>query len=105
MNSVSTLGQTGNPGRADRTSTGKEHFEVLDGLRGSAAILIVIFHVFNYSFGWDTPLSLMHHAYLAVDFFLGYPALSSPTPTMTDGHECLPSNSFASGSSDFILWC
>jgi len=71
MNDVSTLGQTGSAVRADRTSTGKEHFEVLDGLRGSAAILIVIFHVFNYSFGWDTPLSLMHHAYLAVDFFFG----------------------------------
>src|SRR3984893_14365396 len=71
MNDVSTLGQTGSVVRADRTSTGKEHFEVLDGLRGSAAILIVIFHVFNYSFGWDTPLSLMHHAYLAVDFFFG----------------------------------
>src|SRR5271163_2414411 len=71
MNDVSTLGQTGSAVRADRTSTGKEHFEVLDGLRGSAAILIVVFHVFNYSFGWDTPLHLMHHAYLAVDFFFG----------------------------------
>ena len=71
MNDVSTLGQTGGAVRADRTSTGKEHFEVLDGLRGSAAIPIVIFHVFNYSFGWDTPLSLMHHVYLVVDFFFG----------------------------------
>ena len=71
MSDVSTLGQTGSAVRTDRTSTGKEHFEVLDGLRGSAAILIVIFHVFNYSFGWDTPLSLMRHAYLAVDFFFG----------------------------------
>jgi peptidoglycan/LPS O-acetylase OafA/YrhL len=32
----------------DRTSSEKEHFEVLDGLRGSAAFLIVLFHVFNY---------------------------------------------------------
>jgi peptidoglycan/LPS O-acetylase OafA/YrhL len=71
MDDVTTLGQTSSAVQADRTSTGKEHFEVLDGLRGSAAILIVIFHVFNYSFGWDTPLSLMHHAYLAVDFFFG----------------------------------
>jgi peptidoglycan/LPS O-acetylase OafA/YrhL len=53
------------------TSSGKEHFEVLDGLRGSAAFLIVIFHLFNYSFGWDTPLSLVRHAYLAVDFLFG----------------------------------
>src|SRR6201992_1737661 len=55
----------------DRTSSGKKHFEVLDGLRGSAAFLIVIFHVFNYSFGWDNSLSLVRHAYLAVDFFFG----------------------------------
>jgi peptidoglycan/LPS O-acetylase OafA/YrhL len=55
----------------DRTSSGKEHFEVLDGLRGSAAFLIVLFHVFNYPFGFRPPLHLMHHAYLAVDFFFG----------------------------------
>jgi peptidoglycan/LPS O-acetylase OafA/YrhL len=55
----------------DRTSSGKEHFEVLDGLRGSAAFLIVIFHLFNYSFGFDSPMSLVRHAYLAVDFFFG----------------------------------
>jgi peptidoglycan/LPS O-acetylase OafA/YrhL len=55
----------------DRTSSGKEHFEVLDGLRGSAAFLIVLFHIFNYPFGFRPPLHLMHHAYLAVDFFFG----------------------------------
>ncbi len=54
---------------ADRTSSGKQHFEVLDGLRGSAAFLIVIFHVFNYSFGFHGPWALVKHAYLAVDFF------------------------------------
>src|ERR1700759_2983623 len=55
----------------DRTSSGKEHFEVLDGLRGSAAFLIVLFHAFNYPFDFRPPLHLMHHAYLAVDFFFG----------------------------------
>jgi peptidoglycan/LPS O-acetylase OafA/YrhL len=53
----------------DHTSSGKQHFEVLDGLRGSAAFLIVIFHVFNYTFGFRGPFALVHHAYLAVDFF------------------------------------
>src|SRR5580704_18403201 len=53
----------------DHTSSGKQHFEVLDGLRGSAAFLIVVFHVFNYSFGFRGPFALVHHAYLAVDFF------------------------------------
>ena len=71
MNNVSALGRTNDAVRADRTSSGKEHFEVLDGLRGSAAFLIVIFHVFNYPFGFKPPLHLMHHAYLAVDFFFG----------------------------------
>ena len=71
MNNVSALGRASDSVRTDRTSSGKEHFEVLDGLRGSAAFLIVIFHLFNYSFGWDTSLSLVRHAYLAVDFFFG----------------------------------
>ena len=71
MNQALAEAQTGSSARPDRTNTGKEHFEVLDGLRGSAAILIVIFHVFNYSFGWNTSLSLLHHAYTAVDFFFG----------------------------------
>ncbi|HEY2467340.1 MAG TPA: acyltransferase [Terracidiphilus sp.] len=53
----------------DRTSSGKEHFEVLDGLRGSAAFLIVIFHLFNYSFGFHGPYAIVKHAHLAVDFF------------------------------------
>jgi peptidoglycan/LPS O-acetylase OafA/YrhL len=57
------------PAVLDRTSSGKEHFEVLDGLRGSAAFLIVIFHLFNYSFGFHGPWALVKHAYLAVDFF------------------------------------
>jgi len=53
----------------DRTSSGKQHFEVLDGLRGSAAFLIVVFHLFNYSFSFQGPWALVKHAYLAVDFF------------------------------------
>src|SRR6201996_8063497 len=55
----------------DRTSSGKEHFEVLDGSRGSAVFLIVLFHIFNYPFGFKPPLHLMHHSYFAVDFFFG----------------------------------
>ena len=71
----------------DRTSSGKEHFEVLDGLRGSAAFLIVLFHIFNYPFGFRPPLHLMHHAYLAVDFFFGLcPALWSRMHTTIAGH-------------------
>ena len=54
---------------AVHTSRGKQHFEVLDGLRGSAAFLIVIFHVSVYSLGFHGPWALVKHAYLAVDFF------------------------------------
>jgi peptidoglycan/LPS O-acetylase OafA/YrhL len=46
----------------------KPHFEILDGLRGVAAILVVIFHLFEAYFPVlsEHPMS---HGYLAVDFF------------------------------------
>lgn len=46
----------------------KPHFPILDGLRGTAAILVVIFHLFE---GYDPSLAShpMRHGYLAVDFF------------------------------------
>lgn len=69
MNDKSASNLTHGAIRADRTSGGKEHFEVLDGLRGSAAFLIVIFHLFNYSFGFHGPYAIVKHAHLAVDFF------------------------------------
>lgn len=46
----------------------KPHYPILDGLRGTAAILVVIFHLFEayYPVPANHP---MHHGYLAVDFF------------------------------------
>jgi peptidoglycan/LPS O-acetylase OafA/YrhL len=46
----------------------KPHYLILDGLRGLAAILVVIFHLFEayYPVPANHP---MHHGYLAVDFF------------------------------------
>jgi peptidoglycan/LPS O-acetylase OafA/YrhL len=46
----------------------KAHYEVLDGLRGTAAICVVIFHIFELVTP-DYAHNPMHHGFLAVDFF------------------------------------
>lgn len=48
--------------------TSKPRFEILDGLRGLAAMIVVAFHLFEtYSSGPDE--QILNHGYLAVDFF------------------------------------
>ncbi|WP_137899532.1 acyltransferase [Sphingomonas sp. 2SG] len=59
---------TANPA-PDRTSVGKTHFEVLDGLRGTAALLVVAFHIQGIAVLFDASKLALPHAYLAVDFF------------------------------------
>src|SRR4051812_23649945 len=46
----------------------KQHFEVLDGLRGIAALAIVIFHFMEWVFP-DVSKNFIGHGFLAVDFF------------------------------------
>ncbi len=46
----------------------KQHFEVLDGLRGIAALAIVIFHFMEWVFT-DFSKNFIGHGFLAVDFF------------------------------------
>ncbi len=54
------------PVNSDRV---KPHFVVLDGLRGTAALLVVAFHIQGITVLFDAQRLLLPHAYLAVDFF------------------------------------
>lgn len=47
----------------------KNHYEILDGLRGVAALLVVAFHIFEALGGGNRFKQLLNHGYLAVDFF------------------------------------
>ena len=46
----------------------KSHYEILDGLRGVASILVVAFHVLE-TYSGDRFHQVINHGYLAVDFF------------------------------------
>lgn len=56
---------------ASRFSDTKEHFVQLDGLRGSAALIVVIYHIFEaLTFvSGASYIPIFNHGYLAVDFF------------------------------------
>ncbi|MFT3782572.1 MAG: acyltransferase [Nibricoccus sp.] len=51
------------------TSSGKPRYEILDGLRGVAALTVVLFHLFEAHSGGDAFVQKINHGYLAVDFF------------------------------------
>lgn len=48
--------------------TDKPHYEILDGLRGVAAIVVVMFHLFE-TYTANSMTQIINHGYLAVDFF------------------------------------
>ncbi len=47
----------------------KKHYLILDGLRGVAAIMVVVFHLFEIYNGGSPVNQIINHGYLAVDFF------------------------------------
>lgn len=47
----------------------KPHYVVLDGLRGTAALCVVVFHLFEVMYHDNYALNPLGHGFLAVDFF------------------------------------
>ena len=53
----------------DAVAPGKSHYVILDGLRGVASLMVVVFHLFEAWAGGDPEKQIINHGYLAVDFF------------------------------------
>lgn len=47
----------------------KQHYPILDGLRGVASVMVIIFHVLETFSGGNRFAQIINHGYLAVDFF------------------------------------
>lgn len=50
----------------------KPRYDILDGLRGVAAMMVLLYHVFNDAksfFVWPAPVNEFYHGFLGVDFF------------------------------------
>jgi peptidoglycan/LPS O-acetylase OafA/YrhL len=59
----------GGRGVSPAAASPKSHYVVLDGLRGVASVLVVIFHLFEAFSGGIPQNQIINHGYLAVDFF------------------------------------
>ncbi len=53
----------------DTMAPAKTHYVILDGLRGVASLLVVVFHLFEAYADNDPQQQIINHGYLAVDFF------------------------------------
>lgn len=47
----------------------KPHYQILDGLRGVAAIIVIMMHIMEIFAGGDFTIMYVNHGYLGVDFF------------------------------------
>lgn len=50
----------------------RPRYDILDGLRGVAAVMVLLYHVFNDAksfYVWPTPVCEFYHGFLGVDFF------------------------------------
>ncbi|HYK47986.1 MAG TPA: acyltransferase [Parafilimonas sp.] len=47
----------------------KKHYQILDGLRGVAAVMVVMLHILETFTNGDHSKQIINHGYLAVDFF------------------------------------
>ena len=57
-----------NPDPLPASPSAKPRYELLDGLRGVAAVLVIWYHFFE-GFATSPTDQMMNHGYLAVDFF------------------------------------
>lgn len=56
--------------RETAASGSRDHYLLLDGLRGVAALTVLLYHVFEgIAFSSGGPIRYINHGYLAVDFF------------------------------------
>ncbi|TPE42140.1 acyltransferase family protein [Pontibacter mangrovi] len=60
---------TGNLEKSPVIQHTKQHFVILDGLRGVAALAVVVFHFMEWIYAPDSGKNFIGHGFLAVDFF------------------------------------
>ena len=66
----------------------KPHYNILDGLRGVAALTVVCFHLFE-AYATSHLDQKINHGYLAVDFFFIYPDSLLAMLMMIGGKQCV----------------